>query len=367
MWKGGTSLEYNITYRKKDGGWQYIITIKIDGKWKYAGSKQGFKTKALAKKVAEKHLEELKEKYEAQQEAPPEYRELTFKQLAGIYEQHKTLHHSVNTVMNFTNAMKHYKPLFNIPIAEITTLDIQKCVNDMIQKGLTPITIHSYIAILKTFFNFAIKIYKIIKTNPTKDLVLPKLKGPNKIRALNKKDLEDLLSKIKYPRFYIASLIAAKCGLRIGEILGLTWDRVDFKSATITVDRQWKEIKKGKWGFSEPKSNNSYRVVPMPPIVADELMKFKRQFPVHISNRILPYKSIPGFSSNLARLYKSLGYNISIHDLRHTYATTLIANGLDFKTVAQLLGHDVKETIRTYSHVTSDMLNNAANLINNIF
>ena len=69
----------------------------------------------------------------------------------------------------------------------------------------------------------------------------------------------------------------------------------------------------------------------------------------------------------MSKIYKKLGYEITIHDLRHTYATHLIANGLDFKTVAQLMGHDVQETIKTYSHVTDDMIKKAANVIEKIF
>ncbi|WP_455803973.1 tyrosine-type recombinase/integrase [Clostridium butyricum] len=58
---------------------------------------------------------------------------------------------------------------------------------------------------------------------------------------------------------------------------------------------------------------------------------------------------------------------ISIHELRHTYATLLIGNGIDFKTAAQLLGHDVQQTLKTYSHVTDEMLNKATEKISKIF
>ena len=58
------------------------------------------------------------------------------------------------------------------------------------------------------------------------------------------------------------------------------------------------------------------------------------------------------------------GFNITIHSLRHTYATNLIANGLDFKTTAKLLGHTVEQTMKTYSHVNDDMMDNARKIIN---
>lgn len=362
-------MEYNITYRKKDKGWQYIINVKKDRKWKYAGSKQGFKTKSLAVPVAEKHLERLKEKAAVQAEALPEHKNLTFEQLADIYKKHKTLHQSINTVKGFESAYTHFTILNEKELISITSLDIQYCIDGMTESGLTLSTIKLYTNIMKTFFHFAITPYKLIKTNPVKDVRMPqkdKVKK-EKIKALTKKELDTLLEKITYPKHHLIALIAGKCGLRAGEIAGLTWDRIDFKSMQVTIDRQWKELKKGKWGFGSTKSDNSNRIVPMPAVVASELLKYKAMHPTHISGRVIPVPTAGAIVNSMLYCFKRLNYDISIHDLRHTYATTLIANGLDFKTVAKLMGHDVNETIKTYSHVTSDMMKNAANLINKVF
>ena len=89
--------------------------------------------------------------------------------------------------------------------------------------------------------------------------------------------------------------------------------------------------------------------------------------PVDISNRIIVYKQLGGVDRRLRECCKSYGYDISIHELRHTYATALIANNVDFKTVALLMGHDIKQTMKTYSHVTSDMMDNAVNVLADIF
>jgi integrase len=365
-------MDCNITYRKKDKGWQYIITTKEGKEWKYKGSKQGFITKAAAKVAADAHVDEMKDKEEIQQEALPEHKELTLKELSEIYKKHKTLHRAYNTVKSFSYAISYFSTLNDKTVRDITSLDIQTCVDEMTRAGLMESSIELYLRVVKTFFKFAIKPYKIIRENPVQDIVVSSPQdgsGNKKIKALNKAELEDLLFKIKMssPKYYIASLLAGKCGLRIGEIVGLTWDRVDTKVGIITINRQWKEIQEKKWGFGPPKSENSYRDIPAPPIVISELMKFKSRYPVHISGRILPYSTSLSLANALFSYYPTKGYNISVHDLRHTYATMLIANGLDFKTVAQLMGHDVEETIRTYSHVTSDMIANATNLINQIF
>lgn len=155
--------------------------------------------------------------------------------------------------------------------------------------------------------------------------------------------------------------------MRIGEICGLTWKDIDFANKSIDVNKQWIKDKKGIWGFGELKSSNSYRVVPMPQIVCKELQNLRSYSPIDINGRILRVKNTTSFSANLIAYYKKNGFDISVHELRHTYATNLIANGIDFKTAAKFLGHDVKETLGTYSHVNDDMIKIATNIIEKIF
>lgn len=359
-------MEYNITYRQKDGGWQYIISFKQNGKWKQR-SKQGFRTRALAKKAADIRLDELKGQWEVQAEALPEHRGLTFKEFREMYKKHKALHDSASTQEIFGSAIKYFEALDEIEVVDIMPYHIQNCVDNMVKKGLASSTTKLYTTVIKTCLNFAINPYQIREDNPVIGIRMPKDQTVNiEVRALTGLELEDLLSKVTNQRYYIATLLASKCGLRVGEIVGLTWDRVDFNTGKITINRQWKLLEGNVWGFGTVKSLNSNRVVPAPPVVISALKKFKVSEPLHISGRILPYTSTGGFASTLMYYYPTLSYDISIHDLRHTYATTLIANGVDFKTVAKLMGHDVEQTIRTYSHVTSEMMDNATKIINSI-
>lgn len=101
--------------------------------------------------------------------------------------------------------------------------------------------------------------------------------------------------------------------------------------------------------------------------IMSELLKFKNQYPQNINGRLFKQCSTLGMSRALLPIYKNLGFNISVHELRHTYATMLISNGIDFKTAAKLLGHDIEQTMKTYTHVTDDMISAASKIINNIF
>src|SRR5699024_1627362 len=111
----------------------------------------------------------------------------------------------------------------------------------------------------------------------------------------------------------------------------------------------------------------SNRVIPIPEKTLKELLKYKKNNPTDIYNRVILDKNGDNVSRRIITKLNKNGRNITIHDLRHTYATTLISKGVDFKTVAQFMGHDVEQTIKTYSHVTDDMIQNATNVLNSIF
>ena len=360
-------MDYNITFRKKDKKIQAVISYKDNkGIWKQK-CKQGFDTQKAAKPWIDKTIDKLKEtvKY-----INPEYENTTFKELYDDFIKHTELYNEPNTIINYDNIKIHFETLFDKKVSEITPLNIQECVDTMIKKKLKASSIISHTTKLKTVFKYSVT-NKIIKDNPALSIILPENKDKKKrkeIKALTKEETDDLLSKITRYKYYLMSLIVATCGLRIGELLGLTWDRIDEKNLTMTINRQWKiKTKPNTYGFGTVKRVNSNRVVPIPSFTMSAIKSYKEKYPINISGRLFPYKSTNSISSSLITTYKSVGYEVSIHDLRHTYASMLVASGLDFKTIAELMGHSVEETINTYSHFTKDMMVKATKVVNDIF
>lgn len=240
----------------------------------------------------------------------------------------------------------------------------------MIEHGLKVSNIKLHVSRIKTLFDRATKKpYKVIAKTPLdENIELPDEKEEyKKVKALTKLELENLLSIVKPEKDYIICLIASTCGLRVGEILGLTWNDIDEKNKIMVVNKQWKLLKNGKIGFGSVKRQNSNREVPIPDKTLSELLKYKKDNPTDIYNRIILDKDVYAVSKRINPKLRRYGYDVCLHDLRHTYATTLISNGVDFKTVARLMGHDVEQTIKTYSHVTDDMIKNAANILNSVF
>ncbi|WP_249168584.1 site-specific integrase [Alkaliphilus sp. B6464] len=147
----------------------------------------------------------------------------------------------------------------------------------------------------------------------------------------------------------------------------MTWGDVDEVNSKLTVNKQWKRLKDGSFGFGTVKRKNSNRTVPISQNTLNALLKYKKNNPTDIKNRIFLDNSPQNVSYRIYKKLNNKGLDVTMHDLRHTYATMLVASGVDFKTVAQLMGHDVEMTIKTYSHVTEDMIKKATNTVNFIF
>lgn len=361
-------MEYNITYRKKDKGIQCIISYKDNNnKWRQK-SKQGFKTQREAKPFAMKMINEIKESLKNEKIiVRADYKSITFKELADNFIEHSKLYREPATVRSYRNALAKFKQIYDLKVYELKKIDISKCVDEMLKQNIMNNTILTYIKRIKLFFDYYKENY-----NPSYSIDLNfKLYHDKstafKKKALNNEQLESLLKldKLLKSRYYIVAYIAAKCGLRCSEILGLTWNDIDRLNLVIKIDKQWKKTKDGSFGFGTLKSKNSYREVPISKNILNFLDKYKSENPVQINGRIAPF-SYDCINNYLNPLLRELS-GISIHELRHTYITTLISKGIDFKTVAKIAGHDVKQTLSTYSHVTDDMMKSAHDIISKVF
>ncbi|MFL0194249.1 tyrosine-type recombinase/integrase [Clostridium sp. WILCCON 0269] len=361
-------MDYNVTYRKKDKGVQFIISYKdANGKWKQK-SRQGFKTQKEAKPIINKIIQQLEKDLDLQSKLNSKLQGITLKEYHKAFVEHQKLYKEHNTIEHYKATFNAFSELDNYEMIKIKNYDIQRCVDELVKNDYSESSIKGFLSSLHYAFNYAIKKEKIMLENPVKDIDFKVEKNKKTKIALTKKQTEDLLSRIKNKKLHLISMVAAKCGLRISEILGLTWNDIDTKNSMLIVNKQWKIDKKGQYNFGEVKAKNSIRKVPIPKDLMKEFKIYRSEKKIlDLSDKIFHYSSREAMSATLCNTYRNAGYKISVHELRHTYATMLIANGLDFKTTANILGHDVKQTMDTYAHVTDDMINNARRIINEIF
>lgn len=357
-------MDYNITCRRKDKGWQYIISYKLNGKWNQK-AKQGFATKKEADREAKKKALELSASLKENHILNTDYADITFKTLSDLFIEHNKMYKEYNTIEKYKNAQVKFEYLHDFKVKDIKKMHIQKAIDDLTSEGLKSKTINTYVTQLKLMFKYYTSNYDESFKIDFDNISIPKITIKEKT-ALTKDQLDILLTKLKTidDDVFIISLIAGTCGLRIGEIEGLTWNDIDSKNLILNVNKQWKRLKDGTVGFGVLK-NNLIRTVPLPASTLEELLKYKNIHITDINNRIIISNKFT-LSNKVNRILKK-NAKITIHELRHTYATLLISSGVDFKTAAKILGHNVEQTMKTYSHVNDDMMKNAINKISNIF
>lgn len=211
-----------------------------------------------------------------------------------------------------------------------------------------------------------------IKTNPADSCVLPRAEK-KELKPLDEIDTKNFLGAIQGHQFELLYTVTLFTGMREGEVLGLTWDSVDFNRGTITISKQLQKDKHtGSQYFLASLKNDKPRSVTPAPFVMELLTKQKQlqeewkaaagelwdnKFDLVFTNQ-LGGNLIP---QTVVRHYKDIVTIIGrpdarFHDLRHSYAVAAIRSGDDIKTVQGNLGHATASfTLDIYGHVTDQM------------
>lgn len=349
-------MQCNITIRKKDKGYQCIVSYKDGNRWRQK-SKQGFETQKAAKIHAQTIIDKLKKTITATDDS---LKNITLIDFFNIYMRENTPK-TFNTLRTYRNTFDFFKPLHNEKITNITPYHIKRVLNDI---SYSTASKNLALGIIQRLFSYAVLPYKILPINELK--VIPRYTDskPAKIKALTDDETEMFLSGVKSINYtyYILYCIAVYTGMRYGEIIGLTWENVDLDNNTINVVQQFGAIDYNVYSMKPLKSKNSYRQLPIPPVLKSVLLEYKetctndRLFNMRISSS--------GVASEMMKRFLP---DNSIHDLRHTYATKLLSNGVDIKTVSALLGDSLQTVLKTYVHFSDDMRIKAADKVADIF
>jgi integrase len=333
-------MKINLTVRPRNGGWQYVISYKTD-KWKQT-SKQGFKTKAEAKRAGQIKMNEMADL------VPPDDR-YTFKQVAEL--MHKDQVRSENTIATYKSWLSVYESIHDKLIDEIKYIDVSDIVSAYMldHKHNSNKKIAWYGGAV---FKYAIRKLRACKYNPFDELEVRPPKKPDKRQSvvLTVEQINDLISKIP-PQYRMITALMGFMGLRIGEARGVTAS--DFSDKHLRVERQI--YISGNQG--DPKSRSGFRSVP----ISKSFKAIWIEFPV-IHGRL----TRPWISTELTEVYQAAGYDIVPHDLRHSYTTNCIAQGIDYKTTAQIIGDKIEMVMSVYSHVNKDMMDRAEKVLENL-
>lgn len=270
--------------------------------------------------------------------------------------------------------------LGNVKLSTLTAPQVQQLYNLLRQSGLNAKTIKNVHGVIHKALSQAVKVGSI-RFNPADACELPKV-YQKEITPLEENEISLLLIAIrgdKYERVYIVTLFV---GLRQGEVLGLTWDCVDFENNTLYINKQLQKNRTTGEYELVPTKNGKARLITVAPSVMEVLkaQKLNQEQMRRIAGTQWDNKDNLVFTNEIGghlvhvtvykhfkKIVRSIGLDETrFHDLRHSYAVTAIECGDDIKTVQTNLGHATAAfTLNTYAHTTQKMRQQSANRMEN--
>lgn len=361
--------------KRKDGTWEGRYTVDTDPQ---TGKQLRRSIYGKTQKEVRERLRQITSDVDTGEYVAP--CAMKFSEWLDIWLEEYLTGRSPLTVSTYEGYCKnHINPVFeNLRLDSITPIHVQKFINNLANSDLSPKTIKNIHGILHRCLQQAVLI-GYLRTNPADICNLPKI-VKSKITPLSDEEITLFIQQLKkihhpYATLYIFTLFT---GMRQGEVLGLSWDDVNFRRNIIYVRRQLRRLRgKGEgYEFASPKDNDSRIIRPADAVMTmlkhhyikqqeqklaagclwenpDNLV-FTNEFGKHLVH-VTVYKKFKQVVSELGIP------NCRFHDLRHTYAVVSLENGDDIKTVQENLGHATAAfTLDVYGHVNERMRKESA-------
>lgn len=350
---------------------RYRFVVSVGGR---ADRKRYCKT--VTHKGGKKALQKLYDEFEAECQKTP-LTDITVKDLLESYVLHcRTLGRKATTIHGYETTAERCYPLIGAILAKsLTTYRLEQFIAEMGDNNLSAKTIKNTIGLLSAAYDHAIFIGQLAE-NPCKRVTLPK-QTPKDIRILYLEEIPKFLEVISAVDLNekVAYELALFLGLRRSEILGLREADIDIVKGLVYVHNTRHRVD-GEDIEQDTKTKRSTRILALPDILILDLARLietHRQF----KYEKVDYLIQDGFgnalghqalASRLARLEKKHGLpNVTLHGLRHTYASLLHSQGVDMANISAELGHsNLATTMNIYTHIFQSASNASRGIANTI-
>jgi integrase len=374
--------------QEKKGYFYIVLSYKdVDGKRKTKWLPTGLLIKGNKKK-AEVILMEARKKFKIFTEIDDE--NILFSDFMLSWLEMMKNNIEVTTYASYSNCVKkRVSPYFKekkILLKDLQPKHIQTYYqHELNDNKVSANTVIHYHANIRKALQYAVKV-DMISSNPA-----DKVERPKKQKFVgsfyDREEINKLFEVVEDSKIELAVILAAFYGLRRSEVVGLKWDAIDFKNKSITIKHTVTEVSvEGKVVIVEKdrtKNNASHRVLPLVPQFENLLLRIKEQQYINkqickysYCNKYLKYIYLdeigqrikPGYITQHFQivLAKNNLRKIRFHDLRHSCASLLLANGVGMKEIQEWLGHsDFSTTANIYAHLDYSTKIASANIMVN--
>jgi len=259
---------------------------------------------------------------------------------------------------------KWIKPVLEeVSLPDIGIIHLERVMQDMTKKGMSPASIKYALAVISQVWNYARDRGLVEKESPTRQIKKPKIDN-KRVRFLSEEEAEHLLTALwdRSPDVHDMTMLGLFCGARAREIFGLQWGDVDLEAGTV---------------FLRKTKTNTSRHLHLTKEVREI---FERRYEAQRRNELI-FPTPKGaekdrMSKTFDRTVAELGLNegvtdarqkVVFHTTRHTFASWLVQRGVPLYTVAKLTGHSELRMTERYAHLAPDGVKEAAMLLEGAF
>lgn len=264
--------------------------------------------------------------------------------------------------------------LGKVQVSKLTPQNIQQFINEKADSNLASRTVRHIHRTLCTALETAVRFGDLPRN--VASLASPPRATKPKVSFMTVEQAKRFLAAAQGDRLYPLYAVVLSLGLRLGEALGLSWDDLNLEAGKLSVEQSLQKVK-GEWKLVAPKSENSRRTVRLPAIAAVALLEHRRK---QLDEQLAKGWKVDGWNlvfrtlvgtpmdqtkvlRQFQKLLKFAGLpKMRIHDLRHSAASILIAQGVGGKEIAYLLGHASEYfTLQVYGHLMEESKQAVAN------
>ena len=282
---------------------------------------------------------------------------VTFQSYAEEWRQGRVGARATANLIEISLRKHLYPTIGSVPLSKLRPTQLQNALAAL-RGELAPSSIKLVHQHLRQVLQAAVK-DRLLASNPASGLTLPRV-DPVELVIPTPEEVQAIAAAIG-PRHRALVAVGAGLGLRQGEALGLSRDRVNFLKRTVTIDRQVKRAASGV-AFGALKTERSYRTIPLPAGISEALARHIEQYPGDDPDGLL-------FTAPLGGHVRADGWNhsawkpaaaaagrpeLGFHVLRHFYASALIRAGLSAPAVARRMGNSPAMVLSTYAHLWRD-------------